>query len=120
MIYGRPREKPYTPEIKSILKLNKNDYEDNQFIFMSACRDDEYSWDAWFREVYAHHGVMTYFFVDTVMEAWNNDKTITYQEAFKKMCDKIKSRRFQQNPTLEFYKEMDTKIVFGYDPSKKE
>ncbi len=116
-LYGRPTPKPYFTEINQFINI-KDDYikNDMQFIFMSACKDDEYSWDAWFNEVFAYHGAMTYCFVDIVMKAWNDKKPITYKEAFRNMCSEIKDRKFQQNPTMEYYRNMEDQYVFGYNP----
>lgn len=116
-LYGQPKPKPYYHEINQFINI-KDDYIENnmQFIFMSACKDDQYSWDAWFKEVFAYHGAMTFCFVDVVMNAWNSKKPIKYKEAFDKMCYEIQKRQFQQEPTMEYYRDMENQYVFGYIP----
>ena len=88
-------------------------------VFASACKADEVSWDSYISEVNRHHGIFTYSFAITVLDAWSEGHPITYKEVISKAKDLIDEHEFEdQNPTLEGKEDMRDEPVFGYYPKK--
>jgi len=88
--------------------------EDLQHLLLSGCKAEQVSWDAKFTE--GHHGAMTYNFAKTVLEAWQQGKAITYQEAHEATLKGLEKGNFDQTPQLEGPKRLKDMPVFGFVP----
>jgi len=92
---------------------------DKNLLFASACESDEVSWDSYINEVNRHHGIFSYCFAITVLDAWNEGNPITYKGVISKAKKMIHDHEFEdQNPTIEGKKEMRDEPVFGYAPEE--
>lgn len=83
-------------------------------VFLSGCKPDEYSWDAYIGNKF--HGAMTYNFAMSVLKAWNEGKAITYAEAHGGAIAGLKDGNYDQSPQLEGPADMKNTPVFGYVP----
>jgi hypothetical protein len=93
-----------------------------QFLFLSASASEQTSCEAVFP---LHtpkgsparnriHGVMTYNFAMAVLEAWKEEKPITYQQVIDIVNQRIKEAEFKQTAQLEGLADLGDKPVFGH------
>lgn len=88
----------------------------DNYLLLSGCKADEQSWDTEFPQ--GNHGVMTYHFAMTVLEAWSAKKSISYQVAYRSAIARIAKAKynFTQNPQLEGSASFKQRLVFDHKP----
>ena len=95
------------------LNLTQNDQKENwlpnqtDYVFLGACRPNEYAYEAAFDDGKEHNGALTYWMLDTLV---NSNSTLTYKSLYNRVMGMIQSKFPQQLPMLSG--EGD-RLVFG-------
>jgi hypothetical protein len=87
--------------------LSQVNYDKNNWIVISASKEDETSADAYIQGRY--NGAFSYFAIKTLVPG------ITYRQWFDKIRENLPSRNFSQTPTLEGPNNLLDKVVFTGD-----
>jgi len=77
-------------------------------LFVSGCRDDQYSFDARFAKVY--HGAMTHFALEIIAGA---NYRLTYQQLWDSLVVRLESEGYDQEPQVEGRSTNKRRLLFS-------